>query len=470
MRSCILIALLPWLIFFAFVDGTPAGLLFSSLGGLICLFVFNFAYIRKFFSLAWVSLFFFLIMFGAHFANPEFFLVRYNLFVATAVLAVFGFISLILRRPFTLSYAKIQAPEVYWKHPVFVRVNYWLTATLGFVFLFYAVVVLLFNFGVGTKLWMLEILPTSALVFAIGFMIIFPDLYKNKFIKKGVIAAIAGISEVKLADLGNVTIGYRILGKGPLLILANGALTNMHSWDPDLLKKLSETFQVLIFDYPGIGYSTYKQMPFSAETLVDCLYNLINKLELKPVAIVGYSFGGLIAQKFAVKYANKIKALVLIGTTCGGSEATWCNAQTLQKIERAMNKEIPGEERINQMLSIMFTKEALPRFVMRMKKILTSAAIEGLLSVEMQQKQQQVIERWRADNQLAKKIAKLKLPILIVAGEQDEMVPFANAKLLQQKLSQAKLVSYDNAGHGVIYQYPLDIAGSIEEFLQNNKV
>lgn len=465
MRTYILIALLPWLIFFAFADGTSLGLSFSSVGALLFLFVFNWKAIRKFFSFAWVSLVFFLIMYVSHHFGSEFILVRYNLFAATLVLAVFGFVSLMIHRPFTLPYAKIQAPKVFWNHPVFIHVNYWLTAVWCLVFLFYAALVLLFNFGFGTKLWMLEVLPTVALVFAIGFMILFPDIYKNKFIKKGMVAGIAGISEVQLAELGNITIGYRTLGEGPLLILTNGAFTNMHSWDPDLLKKLSKNFQVLIFDYPGIGYSTYQQMPFSAETIVGCLYNFIDQLKLKPIAIVGYSMGGLIAQKFAVKYPNKLKALVLISTTCGGCEATWCGAQTLQKIERVAAKKISGEEQLDRMLSVMFTPESLPRFAIRTKKILTSAAIEGLVSNEMQQKEREIIERWRTDDELAKQIVKLKLPVLIIAGKRDEMVPFANAELLAKKFSQAKLIAYDDAGHGVMYQYPLDVADSIKEFL-----
>lgn len=465
MRTYILIALLPWLIFFAFADGTSVGLSFSSVGALIFLFAFNWRAIRKFFSFAWISLVFFLIMFAVHHFDSKFILVRYNLFVATLVLAVFSFVSLMLHRPFTLSYAKIQAPKVFWNHPVFIRVNYWLTLVWGLVFLFYAVLALLFNLGFGAKLWMLEILPTASLIFAIVFMMVFPDIYKNKFIKKGMVANIVGISEVQLAKLDNIIIGYRTLGEGPLLILANGALTNMHSWDPDLLKKLSESFQVLIFDYPGIGYSTYQQIPFSAETIVDCLFNFIDQLKLKPVAVIGYSMGGLIAQKFAVKYPNKIKALVLISTTCGGSEATWCSAQTLQKIERVTAKKTSGEEQLEQMLSVMFTPESLPRFAARTKKIITSAAMEGLVNHAMQQKELEVIERWRTDDELAKQITKLKLPVLIIAGKQDEMVPFVNSELLEKKFSQAKLIAYDDAGHGVIYQYPLDIAGSIKDFL-----
>ena len=467
MRTYILVALLPWLIFFAFADGTPAGLLFSSVGALICLFVFNLSAIRKFFLFAWVSLFFFLLMFVAHYFGPEFILVRYSLFVATLALAIFVFVGLMVRRPFTLSYAKIQAPKVFWNHPIFIQVNYWLAAVWGLAFLFYAVVILLFTFGFGTKLWMVEILPTAALVFAIGFMIIFPDIYKSKFIKKGMVAGIDGISEVQLEKLGNITIGYRTLGEGPFLILVNGAFTNMHSWDPDFLKKLSENFQVLIFDYPGIGYSTYQQMPFSAATIVDCLYNFIDKLQLKPAAIIGFSMGGLIAQKFAVKYPNKIKSLVLMGTTCGGHEATWCSAQTLQKIERVTVKQSSSDEQLERMLSAMFTPESLPRFAAHVKKIITSAAIEGLVSHEMQEKERDVIEHWRTDDQLAKQITKLKIPVLIIAGKQDEMVPFANAELLKKKFSQAKLVSYDDAGHGLMYQYPLDVAGSIKEFLAN---
>lgn len=465
MRTYLLIALLPWLIFFAFADGTSVGLFFGSFGGLIFLFIFGFRALRKFFSFAWFTLIVLFIMLIIDFSWPKSFLVHYSLFAATIILALFSFVTLVLHRPFTLSYAKIQAAEVYWKHPVFIQVNYWLSAVWGLVFLFYALVVLLFYLGIGTKLWMMQILPTASLVFAIGFMIFFPDVYKTRFMKKGMIAAIPGISEVNFVKMENVTIGYRTIGKGELVILTYGMLMNMHNWDPDLLKKLSEKFQVLIFDYPGIGYSTYKNMQFSMDTIVDCLYGLIDKLKLKPRAIIGYSLGGFVAQKFATKYPQMLQALVLISSMCGGDAAVWCDEEIAKKIERSLDKDTSGEEQFNQMMSIMFTAQALPRFMPRMKKIIISAAIEGLVSFEMQQKEREVVEGFRDNNQLAEQITKVKLPVLVIAGKQDMIVPFANAEVLVRKFSNAKLVSYDDAGHGLIYQYPLDIADEIKKFL-----
>jgi pimeloyl-ACP methyl ester carboxylesterase len=465
MRTFLLIALLPWLIFFAFADGSSTGLLFGSFGGLIFLFIFGFSALRKFFSLAWITLIFLIIMSAITFVWPKSILVHYSLPIATLILTIFSFVTIILYRPFTLPYAKIQAPKVYWKHPLFLRVNYWITAVWGLVFLFYTIMVVLFNFGIGTKLWMMEISPTAALIFAIGFMIIFPDAYKTKFEKKGMVAAIQGISNVQMVVLGNITIGYRVLGKGPLLILAHGSRTNMHSWDPDLLRRLSEHFQLLIFDYPGIGYSTYQQMPFSATTIADCLYGMIDQLKLKPIAMIGYSFGGLIAQKLAVKYPKLLKALILINTSCGGHKATWCDEATRQKLMRTSATEASGEERFKQMMSVMFPQEILPRFIERVKKIMISAAVEGLVSQEMQQKQRQVVDHFQQNDQLANQIAKLKIPVLIIVGKQDVIVPFANAELLKSKLPQAKLLTYDDAGHGVVYQYPIDIADNIKEFL-----
>jgi len=373
MRTYILKSLLPWLIFFAFADGTVAGLLYGAVGGLVCLLIFDFYPLKKFFVLDWSGLLFFTCMIVVSFVFPKSMLIYYSLLLATVLLTVVSLITVIVKKPWALAYAKIQTPRSYWHHPVFISVNSWVTVVWGVVFLVYAVLLVLFNVGIGAKLWMLQILPTAALVFAMGFMLIFPDFYREKTLKQGGVAAIDGISKVHIAKLGpNVEMGYRLLGKGPLLVLAHGAQTNMHSWDPFFLQRLSEHFQVLIFDYPGVGYSVCQNLPFTAETIANCVHGILDKLKLRASAIVGYSMGGLIAQKYAVDYADEVTALILISTTCGGDEAVWCDGSVKQKLKKvALGEEMSGEKRFHEMMAMMFSKEVFPRVFAKIKTIFT---------------------------------------------------------------------------------------------------
>jgi pimeloyl-ACP methyl ester carboxylesterase len=466
MRTYILRGLLPWIILFAFADGSAQGLFYAAIGGLLVLFIFNFYSLKKFFLLGWVTLLFFIVMLFISFAWPESILVKYDLLIANAVLTVLCFTTLIARRPFSLPYAKMLTAKIYWQHPLFIIVNYWITAVWGLAFLFYTILIILFMLGIGNKLWMLQILPVAALVFAIGFMVLFPDYYRRRATRQGTVASLPNISVIKTVNFGNVQIGYRLLGQGPLLVMVPGALMNMHHWDPDMLAQLSKNFQVLLFDYPGVGYSSYQNMPFTAEKLADCLYNLIDKLQLQIKAIVGYSMGGWIAQKYAVKYSQNVAALVLIGTTCGGPNAVWCDKTVEQKLETCVSDDISSEEQFANMMSVMFPQLIIPRIFNKIMKIFVAAVLEGTPKKKMVQLERQIIDDWRIDNQLVKQISELDLPVLIISGLQDVVMPPENAKLLQTKFSNSKLLEYDDAGHGVIYQYPLDIADNIRDFLQ----
>lgn len=466
MRSKIIKSFLPWLILFAFADGSLLGLKIGTIGGLLCLLIFNFQSLKKKFVLDWVTLIFFLLMQGVGAGFPNSIFVKYNLLCATIVLTLVCFITLAIRKPFSLQYARAQAPKVYWYHPVFLRVNDWITGVWGVAFLFYSASIILFNYGIGTKLWMLQVLPTSALVFVLGFTILFPDIYKDRIMRQGGVATIPGISEVKRISLGNVEIGYRLLGKGPLIVLAHGSCGNMHTWPVDFLKKLSVNFQLLLFDYPGTGYSSYKQMPYTAETIANCINSLVDKLQLKPLAVLGFSMGGYIAQAYAIKYSAKIKALILVGSNVAGKLATICDDEVKQKLIRGSSREMTGEERLQNILSIMFPAKVLPRVSEKMRQTFTAAALEGVVSKEMAEREYDLMKDWFSDEASFNALSNLNLPVLIISGSEDVIVPHENAKILDKTFKKAKLIEYDDAGHGIIYQYPLDVAANVKGFLK----
>lgn len=466
MRTYILKSLLPWLVFFAFADGSPTGLLFGASGGIICLLLFDFYQLKKFFVLDWTSLIFMLAMLVVHAFWQQSILVYYSLLLATIVLTLVSFITLALKCPWTSSHAKIQAPRAYWQHPIFLRVNIWLTAVWGLVFLFYTLLIIFYNLGIGDKLWMLQILPTAGLIFGMAFMLLFPDVYRERLTQKNSVAGISGISGVRTVKFGNVELGYRLVGEGPLLVLAHGAQTNMHSWDPDLLRSLSEKFQLLIFDYPGMGYSSYKNMPFTAKTIANCLYGLLHELALTPRAIVGYSMGGYIAQYYALLHPKNLQALVLIGTTCGGKESVWCGDAVVAKLKRGSAKEISGEECLQAVLEVMFSEDLVMRMRAKFNAIFVAAVAEGVISQEMLQHELELMNTWREDNWLPDALSKLEVPTLIITGLQDVVMPPENAKLLERIIPHTKLIEYDTAGHGVIYQYPLDVANNIKDFVE----
>lgn len=97
--------------------------------------------------------------------------------LSNIALAAFAIITLAIRRPFTLAYAKDTAPREYWDSPVFLRINYVISAVWAGSFLFsallgaYADAVLHDN----DNFWTAWILPIGAIVFAVSFTEFYPD-------------------------------------------------------------------------------------------------------------------------------------------------------------------------------------------------------------------------------------------------------------------------------------------------------
>ena len=385
-------------------------------------------------------------------------LVQYSVLIAYLFLAVLSFLTLLLRVPVTLQHAKVRMSAQHWHHPIFIGVNYWITTAWGFVFLLCGIAVALFYMGFGTKLLMFSVVPVVLIVSGIFFTALFPDKYKEKMTKEGTIAALPGISGTKTVAIGSVKIAYRVLGHGPLIILAAGARMNMHHWDPDLLKHLSQNFTVLIFDYPGVGHSDYKQMPYTAKQLASYIDNMIEALKLKPVALVGYSIGGMVAQAFARKFSKKIKALVLISTSADGSQSE--KYENLKQDYTGVNR-----EDYDVILNQYFSDDVIPRMKEKMYRIYDSAVFEGAITQKIVDEQKKLLVDWYGDDTNVDKLKQLKLPVLIIVGKQDKRIPPSNSLMMKKIFKNAKLVEYDDAGHGVIYQYPTDISGEIKGFL-----
>ena len=464
MRGYIIKGFLPWILFLAFADGSVTGVGLGGMLGITCLLSINFPSLKRWFILDWSALIFLLsmvfIVFGFHYYK----IAIYDLLASCIILTLVCFVSLPIRIPVTQQYAKLRVAKIYWKNQIFLNTNFWLTFFWGLMFLCAAISAGLQLYGIGSQKWMMQIIPTICVVAGIIFTILFPDTYRDRKVKQSTIGSINTISDVDQIVLGDLTIGYRILGEGPVLVLANDAYMTMHTWDPDFLKRLGMKFKVLIFDYPGIGYSNGDHLAFDTETIAAYLKRMLEKLALKPQAIIGFGMGGYIAQQFVMDKRNKDVSLILINSNLPGKEAKQANEQITQRLIKQAHKKLYNS------LSYLFPEEAPDRVIDKLREVSESAnLLDGKIPTEIIEKQTSLIDKWHKSTEPAHLTEQLKSPALLITGIKDMIVPAENAELLAKKLQHAKSVSYEDAGHGVIYQYPFDIADHIVEFLQQKR-
>ena len=242
--------------------------------------------------------------------------------------------------------------------------------------------------------------------------------------------------DIKFTGIHNARIAYKTYGSGEPLIMCIGYATNMDLWSTKLLEILQKHYKVIVFDYRGMGYSA---------TLADDLNELLIALKIEKAHLLGWSMGGFVAQRFALTYPNKVNKLILYGSHYGGVETI---APEQKIIDILSNPAVSPME----LISTLFPDEWLsqnpaPWLVMPTPNEpynyvtigLQYAACQGWLSTE---------------NKTVEQLDQLKMPVLVICGEQDKIAPSQNSVNLAKLISHATLVEIPNSGHGLMYQEP----------------
>jgi pimeloyl-ACP methyl ester carboxylesterase len=102
---------------------------------------------------------------------------------------------------------------------------------------------------------------------------------------------------------------------GPPLLLVNGLGANVEMWSP--FRRALGARRTVAFDAPGTGGSSTPLRPLSMRALGGITLELLDALDLDAVDVLGYSFGGAIAQEMARAAPHRVRRLVLVATTCG---------------------------------------------------------------------------------------------------------------------------------------------------------
>jgi len=120
-------------------------------------------------------------------------------------------------------------------------------------------------------------------------------------------------AKTQFMDKDGRKIAYRVIGNGSPMILCNRFRGILDDWDPMFIDELARTNQVVIFDYAGIGRSTFRPGIDTLKELQD-VNDLANHLGFQTFDLVGWSHGGKVAQVYAAENPDRIKHLILLGT------------------------------------------------------------------------------------------------------------------------------------------------------------
>jgi 3-oxoadipate enol-lactonase len=254
--------------------------------------------------------------------------------------------------------------------------------------------------------------------------------------------------------LDDINVYYDLSGPedAPVALLGNSLGTNIHVWDAQAAA-LSATHRVLRYDLRGHGLTEAgSRAALSIADLADDVAHLLDALRLRSVSFVGLSLSGMIAQRFAAAYPERVEALALCATASRiGTAQTW-EARIAAVEQGGMTAVIPA------ILERWFTprahaeQPALVRgFATMLERTPAASYVAACAAVR--------------DADLCADDARIRCPALVIAGSDDAVTTPAMAAELSAAIPGARLHVIDSCAHIACAQAPAAFNAVLLPFL-----
>ena len=252
---------------------------------------------------------------------------------------------------------------------------------------------------------------------------------------------------VRIAEFGDPSSAQ------PLLVV-NGIGAGLEIWGR-FPHALSRGRRVIAFDAPGSGGSAALARPVRMPELARFVVALLDVLHQPEVDVLGYSWGGALAQQLAVTSPRSVRRLVLVSTTpgLGGRLPTFP-----ARVALTTPAFLLSERYARTVAAIVYgggpsatrTRDAVVTHLHQRRRPYGYAC------------QAYAIATWSSVAWLGR----IAAPTLVIAGGRDPLVPVATARLLSRRIHNAELVVQPDAGHLWLLEQPDAAAGIVEMFLR----
>ncbi len=243
---------------------------------------------------------------------------------------------------------------------------------------------------------------------------------------------------------------YRLQGEGPRLLYISGTGGDLRLHPNPLDYPLARGFTMLAYDQRGLGQSEKPDRPYSMADYADDAAGLMAALGWGRCLVVGYSFGGMVAQELALRHPRRVERLVLMSTTSGGAGGSSYPLHELAGL--------PLEQRARRAVELAdlrrdasWQKEHPDEFRRLVEQTLAAMSLGADEPGHQIGAQRQLQARRSHDTY--RRLAGLDLPVLVAAGRYDGIAPLECQKALQEAIPGARLRVFEG-GHQFFLQDP----------------
>jgi pimeloyl-ACP methyl ester carboxylesterase len=243
---------------------------------------------------------------------------------------------------------------------------------------------------------------------------------------------------VCFVDNQAVKIYWDELGSGEPLLLINGLGTSSHSWHRSR-PVFANNYRTIALDNRGVGRSDVPAGIYSIESMAADANAVLDAAGVETAHVFGVSLGGMIAQELALRHPQRVRSLILGCTTASEPTGPYSVPPEPGVLMALMRRSASAEES-NEAFRPLLYDAGTPRervdedMAIRVRWHPTAQGYMGQL---------QGVSGWDAYSRLGD----IRVPTLVIHGENDRLIPCANAGILAERIARAQLALNPEAGH-----------------------
>ena len=250
---------------------------------------------------------------------------------------------------------------------------------------------------------------------------------------------------------------YEVYGRGRPVILLHGWLGSWGLWQ-ETMSYLGRYYRTYALDFWGFGESGKKRETYAVQDFVSLVEQFMDRLGIAQAPLVGHSMGGTVSLAVAMKYPERVSKVVIIGSPIMGSSLAFplklAGYRVTAKLIFNMMWAFRGMMKVASPYIC-----ADPRFPKMMDHDLTSTTVESFLL--------SIASLRRTD--LRPMLPQLKIPVMGMFGERDNIVNSRQWQPLLAGVPHAKIVRWERAQHFVMLDTPQDFMENLKTFLDQEE-
>jgi pimeloyl-ACP methyl ester carboxylesterase len=274
-----------------------------------------------------------------------------------------------------------------------------------------------------------------------------------------------------LADINGVKLAYNIFGNGFPVIFIHGYGAKKEIWKPQV-NDISKYFRVITFDLRGTGESDRPNLPYSMEMLATDVKGLMDFLQIQKTHLVGRSFGGMIAQHFALMYPERLEKLILIATNYGRRDSEWVEIAKKGRLEEIELLEKNPEQAFWNKSRWVFHQKFRKKLKDNPKrKFYNLYSAEDLIEegTKNPSRSQDIINQAEAMKRhfTLERLHEIKNETLLIAASHDRQTPVSVMAEMNKKIPNSILKVIEEAGHFMTLSRAIEVDEIILNFLKS---